>query len=104
MKQASIADGLKDSDWDVTDSYRPYAVQDAWFDWDLYKKTGKKKKRGSNGKTAIAYPGTSNHGLGKAIDLWGKSQEWVRKNGEQYGWSWDEGRSVGEPWHFRYKL
>jgi hypothetical protein len=104
MKQASIADGLKDSDWDVSDSYRPYAVQDAWFDWELYKKTGKKKKLGTNGKIAIAYPGTSNHGLGKAIDINGKSRDWIRKNGEKFGWSWDEGRSVGEPWHFRYKL
>lgn len=104
MKQASYEDGLKDSDWDLSDSYRTYAQQDAGFDWELYNKTGEKAKKGTNGKTAMAYPGTSNHGLGKAIDLWGKAQEWVRKNGEQFGWSWDEGKSVGEPWHFRYKL
>lgn len=104
MKQASFADGLKDSDWDLSDSYRTYEQQDAGFDWDLYNKTGDKAKKGTNGRIAMAYPGTSNHGLGKAIDLFGKAQEWVRKNGEEFGWSWDEGKSVGEPWHFRYKL
>ena len=41
----------------------------------------------------------------ESITLKGKSaQEWVRKNGEQFGWSWDEGKQVGEPWHFRYKF
>jgi LAS superfamily LD-carboxypeptidase LdcB len=104
MKQASYADGLTDTDWKLTDSYRTYDQQNAGFDWELYKTTGKKKKKGTGGRIAMAFPGTSNHGLGKAIDLQGKAQDWVRKNGEQYGWSWDEGQSVGEPWHFRYKL
>ena len=104
MKQTSYEDGLTDSDWNLSDSYRTYDQQNAGFDWDLYDKTGKKAKKGTNGRIAMAYPGTSNHGLGKAIDLSGKAQDWVRKNGEQFGWSWDEGKSVGEPWHFRYKL
>jgi flagellum-specific peptidoglycan hydrolase FlgJ len=104
MKEASLSDGLKETDWDISDSYRTYEVQNAIFDWDLYNRTGAKAKKGSGGRTAAAYPGTSNHGLGKAIDLWGKAQEWVRKNGERFGWSWDEGKAVGEPWHFRYKF
>jgi peptidoglycan hydrolase-like protein with peptidoglycan-binding domain len=107
MKQASLADseaGLKDSDWKLSDAYRPLDVQIAKFDWDLYKRTGKKKKLNTNGTIAMAYPGTSNHGLGKAIDLNGRAQQWVRKHGEKFGWSWDEGKSVNEPWHFRYKL
>jgi hypothetical protein len=27
---------------------------------------------------------------------------WILKNGHRFGWSWDEGRRVGEWWHFRY--
>lgn len=107
MKQASFADksaNLTDQDWKLTDAYRPLEVQNSIFDWNLYNKTGKNKKRGTNGKVAAAFPGTSNHGIGKAIDLHGRAQNWVRKNGEKFGWSWDEGRKVGEPWHFRYKL
>lgn len=104
MKQASFEDGLTEADWDLTDAYRTYDQQDAKFDWTLYNKTGKKAKIGTDGRITIAYPGTSNHGLGKAIDISGKAQDWIRTNGEQFGWSWDEGRSVGEPWHFRYKL
>lgn len=104
MKQASFEDGLKESDWDITDAYRSYEVQDAIFDWDLYKTTKQKAKKGTRGTVAAAYPGTSNHGLGLAIDISGKAQDWIRTNGEKFGWSWDEGKSVGEPWHFRYKF
>ena len=104
MKTASFEDGLKDSDWDISDAYRTYDEQSDIFDWDLYNRTGKKAKIKSNGSTAAAYPGTSNHGFGLAIDISGKSQDWIRKNGEPFGWSWDEGKSVGEPWHFRYKF
>lgn len=98
MEKAAKQDGVT---FDVTDSYRPYEVQDAKFDWERYNKTGERKKRGTN--VAMALPGTSNHGWGKAIDVFPESaQEWVKQNGEKFGWSWDEGRSVGEPWHFTY--
>ena len=87
----------------VTDSYRPYNIQNIKFDWDLYNSTGKKKKIDTNGTIDIAYPGTSNHGWGKAIDLFpAHAQNWVKQNGMKYGWSWEEGRSVGESWHFTY--
>ena len=100
MEKAALSAGVK---FDVTDSYRTYETQNAIFDWDLYRRTGKKKKKGTSGKTAVAYPGTSNLGLGKAIDVFPTSaQQWIKKHGEQFGWSWDEGRSVGENWHFRY--
>lgn len=50
-----------------------------------------------------AQPGTSNHGWGIAIDLAGfRAQEWVKRHGTRYGFSWDEGSRVGENWHFRY--
>jgi hypothetical protein len=87
----------------VSDSYRSYEVQNAIFDWDLYNSTGKKRKKGTNGTWAAAYPGTSNHGRGLSLDLGpAEAQKWIRDNGEAYGWSWAEGRSVGEPWHFTY--
>lgn len=98
MEKAAKEDGVI---FDVTDSYRTYEVQDAKFDWERYNETGEKKKRGTN--IAMAYPGTSNHGWGKAIDVFPKkAQDWIKQNGEKYGWSWAEGRSVGEDWHFTY--
>lgn len=87
----------------VSDSYRPYHIQNIKFDWDLYNRTGKKRKINTSGTVAMAYPGTSNHGWGKSVDLQPKkAQDWIKLNGMRYGWSWDEGRSVGEPWHFTY--
>lgn len=61
-----------------------------------------------------AQPGTSNHGLGTAIDTWeweqyafGSSRyEWLVANGPAYGWvapSWARaGGSNPEYWHFEY--
>ncbi len=50
-----------------------------------------------------ARPGTSNHGWGLAVDCpFPTAQAWLRQSGAGYGWSHDEGASVGEPWHFRY--
>jgi LAS superfamily LD-carboxypeptidase LdcB len=99
MEKAANAAGIT---FNVTDSYRTLAIQNAIFDWDYYNKTGKNRKKGT-AKTAAAVPGTSNHGWGKAIDVFPtEAQTWIKTNGEQYGWSWAEGRSVGEPWHFTY--
>jgi flagellum-specific peptidoglycan hydrolase FlgJ len=98
MEKAANADGIQ---FNVTDAYRPYEIQDAIFDWDRYNRTGEKKKKGTN--TAAALPGTSNHGWGKAIDVFPASaQQWIKKNGYKYNWSWYEGKSVGEPWHFTW--
>lgn len=50
-----------------------------------------------------AVPGTSNHGWAIAVDCPSpRAQAWIRKHGRRYGWSWDEGKRVGEVWHFRY--
>jgi hypothetical protein len=99
----------------ISDSYRTFQVQTDIFDWDLYVQTGgsrtdtsatpgaSRKKRGSNGQTAVAFPGTSNHGEGKAIDVTGKAvQDWIKKNGYKYNWSWYEGKAVNENWHFTW--
>jgi hypothetical protein len=52
---------------------------------------------------AAARPGTSNHGWGLAVDVKTRgAAAWILKHGHRYGWSWDEGRRVGEWWHFRY--
>ena len=42
---------------------------------------------------------TSNHGFGNAIDV-ADGKNWIRKNGEKYGWYWGEARS--EDWHFTF--
>jgi hypothetical protein len=50
-----------------------------------------------------AFPGTSNHGWGIAVDVKTKvAAAWILTHGARYGWSWDEGKRVGEWWHFRY--
>ena len=65
-------------------------------------------KEGSNGGTAAAFPGTSNHGLGIAVDIARNGDAgdlaiyWVMQNGYNYGWSWYEGYAIDEHWHFTY--
>lgn len=82
----------------VTDSYRSYAEQ-----------ISVKAKRGAFAAT----PGTSRHGLGRALDLCGGVQRfdspahrWMKQNGPLYGWfhpSWAAaGGSLPEPWHFEF--
>jgi hypothetical protein len=52
---------------------------------------------------AAALPGTSNHGWGIAVDVATRvAAAWILSHGHRFGWSWDEGRRVGEWWHFRY--
>jgi len=82
----------------LTDSYRSYEAQVRVY--------GEKP-------SLAAVPGTSNHGLGLAVDLCGglqsfgtPDQAWMRANAGRYGWyhpSWAEpGGSRPEPWHWEY--
>ena len=82
----------------VTDSYRSYSQQ-----------VVTKSQRGH----FAAKPGTSNHGLGTALDLCGgvnnfghPAHEWMKQNAALYGWfhpSWAGPRgSLPEPWHWEY--
>lgn len=82
----------------VTDGYRSYAEQVA--------------VKASRGPWA-ATPGTSNHGLGKAVDLCGGVQDfsnpahlWLVHNAALYGWfhpDWAaQGGSLPEPWHWEF--
>jgi hypothetical protein len=50
-----------------------------------------------------AYPGTSNHGWGLAVDVrTRRAAGWLMRNAHRFGWSHDEGARAGEWWHFRY--
>jgi D-alanyl-D-alanine carboxypeptidase len=82
----------------VTDSYRSLGDQ-----------ISIKAKRGRFAAT----PGTSRHGLGRALDLCGGVQDfsspahrWMKQNGPLFGWfhpSWAAaGGSLPEPWHFEF--
>ena len=84
----------------LSDSYRPLNIQCNIFDWDKYESSGKRVKKGTS-STPVAYPGTSNHGWGRAIDISPSNvQNWIRENGTKYGWCWGEAKS--EPWHFTF--
>ncbi len=82
----------------VTDGYRTYDSQVAL--------------RASKGRFA-ATPGTSKHGLGRAVDLgggvqtWGSAQRnWMVAHAPAYGWTspaWAQlGNSTPEPWHWEH--
>ncbi|HEX5332780.1 MAG TPA: D-alanyl-D-alanine carboxypeptidase family protein [Cellulomonas sp.] len=86
------------SDLVISDSYRSYSSQVAC-----------RRTKGS----LCAVPGTSNHGLGKAVDLGGGAQSfgttqhnWLVANAATYGWTWPAwahlGASKPEPWHWEY--
>jgi D-alanyl-D-alanine carboxypeptidase len=66
----------------------------------------------SRGKWA-AMPGTSEHGLGRAVDLCGGIESfgspahlWMKQNAPLYGWfhpDWAEPTgALPEPWHWEY--
>lgn len=103
----------------LTDSYRPLAVQESIFrdryraqatgngpygDVRVWNKVRYVRVKGA----AAAVPGTSNHGLGKAVDvrdLGGfKGHKYAQLAGlaSAYGWSNAEGKSVNEPWHWTF--
>lgn len=82
----------------ITDSYRDYATQ-----------VSLKAQK----PVLAAKPGTSNHGLGMAVDLCGgigdfgsKEHQWMRANAPYFGWnlpSWArQDGSKPEPWHWEY--
>lgn len=70
-------------------SYRTYAEQEEF--WAAYQAGG----------NLAARPGTSNHGLGIAVDLaseWMRS--WIDEHGAEFGWGKIE--APGEWWHVNY--
>ena len=85
-------------------SFRSYKTQYSLIDWDHWKRTGKyqTKPQGKSKKVyPAAKPGTSNHGIGMAIDVHGiTSRNYVINYGEQYGWVHNLPKS--DPPHFKY--
>ena len=71
-----------------------------WCAWEKYKAGA--GNLASNPTTSRGC--TSNHGWGLAIDVKPtKAQNWIKQNGEKYGWWWSGG-TFGqiENWHFDY--
>jgi hypothetical protein len=92
MFDAARQEGIS---WSITDSYRPYAQQVA---------VAKQKGLYSQGGLA-AYPGTSNHGWGLALDLGGgahqansRENQWLQQNAGRFGFH----GIGGEPWHWEF--
>jgi hypothetical protein len=74
----------------ITDAGRTSAEQ--WEMWLAYK--------AGRLKATAAYPGTSKHESGRAVDLTGSTLAWVRAHGVDYGWIRDAVKN--EAWHIEY--
>jgi len=100
---------------DSLSSYRPYETQERIFR-ERYTTSyiaGAKIKIWNGvrwylrpGKVTAAVPGTSNHGLGVAVDITGLGgfsgarYKQLASVAQGLGWSNVEGRSIGEAWHW----
>jgi zinc D-Ala-D-Ala carboxypeptidase len=88
LREAAKRDGINIG---VTDSYRTYDQQ-----VDLAQRKGLYKNGG-----LAATPGTSNHGLGRAVDVDTNAAgtAWLHANASRFGFS----TIPREPWHWEYK-
>jgi hypothetical protein len=65
-----------------------------WMAWERY----------THGGNLAAHPGTSNHGLGLAIDLGSQRARWiVDQIGAAYGWAKRWSDAPSEWWHIRWR-
>jgi LAS superfamily LD-carboxypeptidase LdcB len=114
MRAAALADGIRPfKPTSRADTYRTYQEQVALFTsrYTMTPLPGRPSKVWEGRRwwqkpnTAIAaVPGTSNHGLGIAVDIAdasGDRLDWLEANALTYGFSW-EFTSGAEPWHIRY--
>lgn len=114
MRAAALADGIRPfKPTSRADTYRTYQEQVALFTsrYTMTPLPGRPSKVWDGrrwwlrpGMATAAVPGTSNHGLGLAVDIWSASGErldWLEANALTYGFSW-EFTSGAEPWHIRY--
>jgi len=90
MVEAAAVDGV---DISYSDAYRPLHDQHRLADkYGLYSEGGR-----------AALPGTSNHGLGLAVDVnvsaHPETKAWLVEHAAEYGW---EANVAGEPWHYEY--
>lgn len=95
----------------VTSSYRSYADQERLFRerYTTEVLLGRPSRTWDGrrwylrpGMATAAVPGTSNHGLGIAVDKRNDNpaaHEWLLTNAGKFGWSWE---LQSEPWHLRY--
>ncbi len=95
MRAAARRDGVTIR---LTDSYRTYAGQ-----VDVARRKGIYGVRQPNGRLGLAArPGTSNHGLGKAVDVNLQASPgagaWLRANASRYGFK----TIPREPWHWEF--
>lgn len=93
----------------VVSAYRDLRTQQQFFT-DRYRQTdqgnGSRKCGGRTwylrkGQATAACPGTSNHGLGDAVDvsISGPVLAWLESHAAQYGWAWE---IASEDWHIHY--
>lgn len=98
----------------IWDAYRSMSEQVSMLKQNYYAVSGGRRSgdrsyqgvtyRRRSGRPATASPGYSNHGTGSAIDIHSTGiQKWFQSKGQAYGWSWSEGRKLGEAWHFVYE-
>ncbi|MEU2418884.1 peptidoglycan-binding protein [Brachybacterium paraconglomeratum] len=106
--------------FNLNDGYRSYAEQVRLFKAN-YRNRGTRSKKASTdrmfagtawrwlGSVKVASPdlygtGTgANHTKGLAIDVVpAPIQGYLQRDGLASGWSWEEGKRNGEPWHFVY--
>lgn len=71
-------------------AYRSYAQQEYYYDQYI-----------NHGGANAAYPGTSNHGWGKAVDIWNwrKAYGWLLENCHRWGF---ENNYAPEGWHYQH--
>jgi len=86
---------------EVNDSYRPLGKPgdwraNRWSQWAAW-------ERYQNGGNLAARPGTSNHGLGLALDVPYQTQRLIANYGKDFGWSKSWSDAPSEPWHFKWK-
>jgi LAS superfamily LD-carboxypeptidase LdcB len=107
---AALAAGHTLTATSLYDSYRPYAVQESTFRarYTTTRIAGAATKMWQGetwyqrpGTAVAAVPGTSNHGLGLAVDVANvdSALSWLLVNVGRFGWSWE---LTSEPWHLHY--
>lgn len=113
MRSAAILDGIRPfKPTSAGDTYRSLEMQRVAFVGRYQKEpvagaetrtwNGVKWYKKSPKLASLAAPGSSNHNLGLAVDIWGASGErlnWLLNNCARFGWSWE---LQSEPWHLRY--
>lgn len=74
-------------------AYRTYARQQYWRSYWC--------NRGACGNAA--YPGTSNHGWGLAVDVPSYVRQLIDAHGRQFGWAKEWSDAAHEWWHLKYR-